>query len=55
MTPTQIRNGVILGLTLWGVILLVWATWEDPTAARMISALGCFLLARVYAQVTYRG
>lgn len=55
MQPLLVRNGVILGLTLAGVILLTWGVREDPMAATMTSGLGCFLLAWVYAQVTFRG
>lgn len=52
MTPTLIRNGMILGLVWLGVVLWVVATWEDRMAALMIAGLGCWLLAYVYAQVT---
>ncbi len=52
MTPTQIRNGTVLGLTICGIYAWVWATWEDPMARRMVMGLGCFLLAWVYAQLT---
>lgn len=56
MTPSQIRNATILSLTLCGVILLAWTTTrEDPMAGRMVAGLGCFLLARVYAEITRPG
>jgi len=52
MTPTRIRNGVVLALTLLGVVLIVVATREDPQGSLTIAGLGCFLLAGVYAQLT---
>lgn len=50
MTPT-LRNAVVLGLSLLGILILTLATREDPMAAEMVAAGGCFLLARVYAQL----
>lgn len=55
MTSPDLRNGVILGLTTLGVILLAAAVREDPMAATEIVGAGCFLLAWVYAQVTRGG
>lgn len=43
-----IRNGVILSLTLLGVILLVVMAHEDRQGAELIAGMGCFLLAAVY-------
>lgn len=51
MSPTRIRNAVILGLTLTGVILLIWGMGEDPMARRILSAGGCWVVAWVYAQL----
>lgn len=48
----RLRRGVILGLTVFGVLLLTWAVSEDPMAGKMVGAVGCWLLAYVYAQVT---
>lgn len=55
MTSPDLRNGVILGLTTLGVILLAAAAREDPMAATEIVGVGCFVLATVYAQVTRGG
>lgn len=49
-----LRNGVILGLTLGGAILLTLAVAEDRMAAEMVAAAGVWLVAWVYAQVTKR-
>lgn len=49
------RNGTILSLILTGNLLLIWAVSEDPPAARLVAAAGCFLLAYVYAQITRPG
>ncbi len=51
-----LRNGVVLGLTLLGAGLLVAAAAHegDAGAALAAGAVGCWLLARVYAEVTRR-
>jgi hypothetical protein len=48
------RNAVILTLTLLGVILWIVTIREDHEAVMWSAALGCWLLAYVYAQVTRR-
>ena len=52
MTPTFIRNAVVLALTLLGVVLWVIASREDPMAATLMAGAGCWALAYVYAQLT---
>jgi hypothetical protein len=53
MAPSpDLRNGVILLLTLIGIVFLVVAVHEDSQAAQVIAALGFFLLAYVYAKIT---
>lgn len=52
MTPTGIRNSVILGLTLAGILFQLIGMREDPMAVTMGAGLACFLLAVVYAQLT---
>ena len=48
----QLRRGVVLGLTLIGILLLTWAVSEDRGAAKVVGACGCWVLAVVYAQLT---
>jgi hypothetical protein len=47
----QLRRGVILSLTLIGILLLVAVT-ADWWEAKLVLAGGSWLLALVYAQVT---
>jgi hypothetical protein len=47
-----LRRGVILGLTLLGILLCLLVTWEDRQVTKLVAAIGCFGLARVYAEVT---
>lgn len=49
-----LRNGVVLGLTLIGILLLVAGVSEDRRAAEIGGGLGCLLLAYVYVQMTSR-
>ncbi len=51
-----LRNGVVLSLTLLGAGLLVAAAAHDgnASAALVAGAAGCWVLARVYAEVTRR-
>jgi hypothetical protein len=49
----QLRAGVILTLTLIGILLLAVDT-TDKVSRRQILGGGCFLLAGVYAAVTRR-
>jgi hypothetical protein len=49
-----LRNVVILGLTLLGILLLTLATPEIPDRLdkRVVVGVGCFLLAYVSATLT---
>jgi hypothetical protein len=49
-----LRNAVVLLLTLAGSLCLVGVTWDDKTLTGVVAAIGCFTLARVYAQITRR-
>lgn len=55
MTSPDLRNGVILSLTLIGGSLLTWAMSEDVLAGRLMAGLCCWGLAAVYAQITRGG
>jgi hypothetical protein len=50
-----LRKIVVLTLTLTGITFLVLFASEDPPAAKLIAGCGCFVLARVYWEVSRGG